>query len=83
MLRPVQELAGFRRIHLKAGEETQVTFCFRASQASFIRPDGAWVTEAGVLELRIGASSEDIRLRGEIRVTDTLVTDGRERAFYA
>ena len=83
MLRPVKELAGFRRIHLAAGEKERVTFHFHASQTAFILPDSRWMTEKGTIEIQVGASSEDIRLEGEIYITDTRISNGRDRVLYS
>jgi len=83
MLRPVKQLAGFKRIHLAAGESARVRFRFHASQSAMILPDGTWRTEKGMIEIQIGASSEDIRLQGSIRVTGDKVWDGKDRVLYS
>ena len=68
MFRPEQELKGFARVFLEPGEEKEVTIPL--SDRSFavwsIRENG-WVVEGGIYELRIGASSRDIRLTARIR----------------
>ena len=59
-------LKGFRRIHLKAGEETAVTF--RLDRDSFKLMDirYQWTVEPGTFRILIGASSRDIRLEGSV-----------------
>ena len=59
-------LKGFRRVHLKAGEETAVTF--RLDRDSFKLMDirYQWTVEPGAFRILIGASSRDIRLEGSV-----------------
>lgn len=81
--RPVKELAGFMRIPMKAGEKKTVVFTMEASQSAFLDRQMRWKVEKGELEIQVGSSSEDIRLRSTAVVTDDLWIEGRERAFYA
>lgn len=83
MLRPAQELAGFRRISLKAGEEKRVTFTVRADQFAFLNAKMEWLVEAGKMTVKIGGSSEDAQLTGCFTITDSAVIDGKNRGFYA
>jgi beta-glucosidase len=66
--RPVMELRGFTRIHLKAGESREVSFALGPDDLRMLDRDLRWVVEPGVFRVMIGASSEDIRLRGEFTV---------------
>jgi beta-glucosidase len=66
--RPVLALKGFRRIHLDAGEEREVTFTLGADALSLLDAELDRVVEPGVFQILVGASSEDVRLRGELRV---------------
>jgi beta-glucosidase len=66
--RPVLELRGFERVHLEPGEERDVTFTLRAADLRFIDRNLKWVLEPGTTRVLIGASSRDIRLRGELTV---------------
>lgn len=83
MLRPVLELAGFARISLKAGEKKKVSFTMKSSQAAFLNEDMQWIVEAGVLTLKVGASSKDIRAEAACNIMDTAVVDGSRRGFLA
>lgn len=83
MTRPVQELAGFKRLTLKPGERRQVVFKVRTSQMAFLDRDMRWKIEKGAIDVLIGSSSEDIRLSGEYTVKDDAWIEGKERAFYA
>jgi len=66
--RPVKQLAGFKRIHLAAGESAEVTFDVDMSQLAFWNPEMEYVVEPGDVEVMIGASSEDIRSRKTFRI---------------
>lgn len=83
MTRPVMELAGFRRIDLKAGEKQTVTFQIEPSQLAFLDKDMKWKIEAGDIDVLIGSSSNDIRLKDSFRIASDLYIDGRNRKFYA
>lgn len=65
LVRPVKELKGFQRISLKPGESRQVVFPVGFEQIKFWK-DGKWVAESGSIQVMIGSSSGDIRLKGEI-----------------
>lgn len=66
--RPVKELKGFQRIHLKAGEEKKVLFSITADLLKMLNDRLDWVVEPGDFRIMIGASSSDIRLREIITV---------------
>jgi beta-glucosidase len=66
--RPVLELRGLRRVHLEAGERTEVTFTLGRSELRMLDHDMAWTVEPGTFRVLVGASSKDIRLRGELVV---------------
>lgn len=66
--RPVQELRGFARIALAAGESRTVTFRLAAAQLAFHDLGMRYVVEPGAVEVMIGASSADIRLRGSFAI---------------
>jgi beta-glucosidase len=83
MTRPVMELAGFKRIDLKAGENHIVTFQVEPSQMAFIDKDMKWKIEAGDFDVLIGSSSNDIRIKDSFRITSDLYIDSRNRKFYA
>jgi beta-glucosidase len=66
--RPVMELRGFERIHLKPGESRDVTFRIGREDLKMLDRDMRWVVEPGLIRVLVGASSKDIRLRGEFTV---------------
>jgi len=66
--RPVMQLAGFTRIHLQPGESRDVSFRLGPAQLHMLDADMKWVVEPGAFRIMVGASSKDIRLRGELVV---------------
>ena len=82
LIRPKRELKGFCKVFLRPGEQKRMkipfdamTFCvFDPYADAEISSDqeeqetGQYVEEPGIYQIEIGASSEDIRLWGEIRL---------------
>jgi beta-glucosidase len=65
--RPVKALKGFKRIPVKKGESVNVTIPVKASDLTYWDPAvKSWVLEPGRINLFIGSSSADIRLKGDI-----------------
>ena len=63
--RPVQELKGFRRVELAAGEAKTVSFALdHAAMAFYSTTKKDWVTEPGRFDVLVGSSSRDIRVKG-------------------
>ena len=58
--RPVQELKGFQRIHLKKGESREITFTITPELLKFYNNDLDFVCEPGEFELMIGPNSRDV-----------------------
>lgn len=77
------ELAGFARVSLAPGEKKRVTFEVSPSQMAFLDEGMRWKIEAGQIEVKIGASSQDIRLQGAFRIAEDCWIEGRGRSFYA
>ena len=68
VVRPVIQLAGFARVHLAPGEEREVAFPVDASQLAVLDSTLHRVVEPGAYRIMVGASSVDIKLRGELVV---------------
>ena len=67
--RPLEELRGFSRIHLAAGETKTVDLPLEAASLRYWDTGtGHWVLEPDQVEIRVGASSDDIREKQTIRV---------------
>lgn len=63
IVRPVKELKGFKRIHLKAGETQTVTFDIYEPLLRFYNADLEYASEPGEFEVMIGPNSEDVKHR--------------------
>ena len=69
--RPEQELRGFRKVALEAGENQALTIELDRNAFAFYNVEaGDWTPAPGEYEIRVGASSRDIRLRQRL-VVDT------------
>jgi beta-glucosidase len=66
MARPVMQLAGFARVTLAPGEEKEMRFRVTREQLQMLDASFNWVVEPGAFQVMVGASSRDIRLRGEL-----------------
>ena len=65
---PVIALKQFQRIHLEPGEHRDVTFTIGRDDLQLLDRDLHWTVEPGAFRVLIGASSKDVKLRGEITV---------------
>ena len=67
--RPMQELKGFNKVSLNAGESKEVTITLDPTSFAFFDVEtGKWKMEAGDFELRVGGSSRNIRLLDTITI---------------
>jgi len=64
--RPVMELKGFERVSLVPGQQARVTFHLRPEELRMLDRDMKWIVEPRTVRVMVGASSKDIRLRGEL-----------------
>ena len=76
IFRPAQELKAFARVSLAAGESRTVTLPLddKAFRYWNTRTD-CWEVEGGRYEVRVGASSADIRLTAEVDICGTNAPD--------
>ena len=65
---PVKQLKGFERISLRPGEVKSVAFTLTPEDLALLNVDMHWVVEPGTIDVLVGASSQDIRLRGSVQV---------------
>jgi len=82
--KPDQELKGFAKTKLlQPGESQQLVFELDArALASFQSGISSWVADAGKYEVRIGASSKDIRLKTSFDLDKTTVVERVHDAMY-
>lgn len=72
-VRPEKELKGFEKVSLKAGESKTVTFKLDKRSFAFWNTDiHEWYAPSGTYEIKVGASSRDIRLTAEVDVTSSI-----------
>jgi beta-glucosidase len=83
MVRPNKELAGFKRLTLKPGESCKVTFTLHASQLAFLDKKMQWIVEAGEVDVFIGASANDMAVKGSFEISDTVILPNSEREYFA
>lgn len=62
-------LRGFARVSLAPGETKSLTFTLHRAHLELYDREGHWVVEPGRFTVMLGASSADIRLKGEFTVT--------------
>jgi beta-glucosidase len=80
--RPVQELRGFQRINLQPGESCKVQFHLAAAQLAFYDARMRYVVEPGWVEVMVGSSSADIRLRGRFEIVGE-TTEISQKVFFS
>lgn len=79
--KPIQ-LKGFERVELKVGEEKILNF--NVSPEQFVQyKNNKWIVESGKYQLKVGASSTDIRLKGviELKGKNVILENGRNVFF--
>ena len=82
VVRPVIELKGFRSVALAPGEVRRVTFDIHSDLLSFTGEDFRRIVEQGEVAIRIGASSDDIRLETRVRVTGVTTEVAGDREMF-
>ena len=65
---PVLALKGFTRVRLEPGQRRAVTFTLQPRELRILDRQMHWTLEPGVRRVLVGASSNDIRLRGDLLV---------------
>lgn len=67
---PVTQLKAFEKVTLKPGEEKEVVFDITPDMLKLLDANMKWTVEPGEFRFMVGSSSKDIRLRGNLTVTD-------------
>lgn len=83
IIRPRQELIGFRRVALKVGESKKVTFTFNLDQMAFEDVNYKWILEKGNFKMFVGGHSDDVRAEAVYMQETTEDVNPRTRSFYA
>ena len=63
-----KNLCGFERVNLQAGETKRISFKIQPTDLQILNEKMQWVVEPGIFDIWIGASSEDIRLKGNFEI---------------
>ena len=72
IFRPEEELKGFARVHLEAGESRTVEIKLDDKAFRYWNdPANAWAVEGGQYEVRVGASCADIKLTASVKVASS------------
>jgi Fibronectin type III-like domain len=67
--RPPQELKAFQKVLLQPGETRRVEVELGAEAFRFWHPERkTWVVDSGEFEIRVGSSSQNIRLHGRVKI---------------
>ncbi|MRX08446.1 glycosyl hydrolase [Pseudoduganella sp. FT25W] len=66
VVRPLKELKGFQKVHLKPGETRRISFTIDRDTLSFFNSQLKWGAEAGEFKLMVGSASDDIRLESTL-----------------
>ena len=67
--RPVKALKGFKRIQIPKGRSVSVSIPIKAEDITYWNTDKHnFILEKGTIRIMVGAASNDIRLRGEVKV---------------
>jgi hypothetical protein len=70
--RPVKELKGFKKVHLKPGETKVVSFVVDKYAISYFDEDrSSWLAEKGTFTVLVGASSADIKATADFQLSTT------------
>ncbi len=72
--RPAQQLVGFVRVALEAGQTRRVVFRLDPSLLAFHDAQLALVVEPGAFSVQVGAASDDIRCEGSFEISGKLRT---------
>lgn len=68
--RPVQELKAFQRVPLAPNQTRTLEFVLSAAQFAFFDEAVRLVVEPGTMEVMVGSSSQDVRLRDTFEIAD-------------
>ncbi|TYP81954.1 glycoside hydrolase family 3 N-terminal domain-containing protein [Blastococcus xanthinilyticus] len=82
VVRPVQALLAARRVDLAPGSAVTVRFALHADLTSFTGRAGARIVEPGAVELRVGASSGDVREVLRLTLSGDRRTVGFDRRLH-
>ena len=71
--RPICELVGFKRIHLKKGARQKVEFTIQPRELAMINKDDKFVIEPGWFSISVGGSQPNFTENKHINSTNTVI----------
>ena len=80
--RPVQELRGFKRVHLEAGARTRVTFTVAVEQLAYYDAAMQLAVEPATVQVRVGNSAQHLPTRGSFTLTGPKRLLRQRSAFF-
>jgi beta-glucosidase len=80
--RPIEQLRGFRRVRLAAGESRTVTFKLSVEQLAFTGVDGRLRIEPGRVSVMAGTSSVALPCRAEIEIVGEVRQVSRRTRYF-
>ena len=83
IIRPQNELLGFKRVSIKIDEAVCVVFSFKLDQMAFPNIDGKWVIEKGDFQFYIGTDANTPVYSIDYHQDETLGIDYTKRGFCA
>jgi beta-glucosidase len=79
--RPVKELKGYIRVTLDPNETRNIIFHLPVDQLAFYNEGLQLIIESGKMNIMLGSSSDDIRLRGEFEIVGEKIMVVKDRVF--
>ncbi len=83
IVRPAEELIGFKRVTLEPGETKTVRFTYNLDILSFYDDPGHWLLEKGEFIFYLGRSCEEKIVSGTLTLGETVEVDHRKRCLAA
>lgn len=83
VVRPAEELIGFKRVSLEPGETKTVRFVFNLDILSFYDEPGHWILEKGEFLFYLGRNSKEIIVSGTVCEDVTREIDHQNRCLIA
>lgn len=81
--RPLQELKGFKRIHLQPGERKTVTFALFANQLSTYDEEMISALQPGKVEVMVGSSSANLPLQAVFEIVGPKADTRHDKVFFS
>jgi beta-xylosidase len=83
LTRPAQQLVGFHRLHLERGATSVIEFQVAMSQLGFTDREGQFGLNPGPIDVAIGSSSDDLRLKDQFEVIGAAVSLEGRRSYLS